>query len=111
LEHLGWQIILPSVVLAPFTGAYYLGGISYGSGPVEALPERISNKGAWCSMMAAHASVDVLKQLSPLLDGNAALQDSSGAPPVEFLIHQDECLGSAHEATGLGPVGREDSVD
>ena len=43
LECLGWEVSLPSVVLAPFIGAYDLLGIGYCSGPVEALSECISD--------------------------------------------------------------------
>jgi hypothetical protein len=46
---------LSSVVLTPFVGAYYLGGISHGSGPVEALPKRILDEGAWRYVVAADA--------------------------------------------------------
>jgi hypothetical protein len=104
-------VCLPSVILTPLTGAYYLSGIGYGSRPVQALTECVPDKSAWCSVMAAHAPMDVLKQLSPLIGGDTALQDSSGAPLVEFPIHQDERLGSAREASGLGPVSGECSMD
>jgi hypothetical protein len=90
---------------------YYLGGVGYGSRPVEALSECIPDKSAWCSVMATHAPVDVLKQLSPLLSGDTTLQDSSGAPLVEFPIHQDERLGSTCEESGPDPVSGECSTD
>jgi hypothetical protein len=87
LERLGWYVSLPSVIRTPLTGAYYVSGFGYGNRPVEALPECVLDKCAWCSVMAAHALVDVLKQLSPLLNGITALQDSSGTPLIEFPIH------------------------
>jgi hypothetical protein len=48
-------VILPSVILTPLTGAYYLGVVGYGSRLVEALPKYVPDKSARCSMMAAHA--------------------------------------------------------
>ena len=39
LECLGREVSLPSVVLAPFAGAYDLLGVGYRSGPIEALSE------------------------------------------------------------------------
>jgi hypothetical protein len=86
LEHLGWQVSLPSVVLTPFARAYHLGGVSHDSGPVETLPECVPDEGAWHRMVAVDALMDVLKQLPPLLKGNTALQDSSRALLVEFPI-------------------------
>ena len=43
LECLGREVSLPSIVLAPFVGAYDLLDVSYYSGPVEALSECIPN--------------------------------------------------------------------
>ena len=51
LETLGREVCLPSVVLAPFAGAYDLLGVGYYSGPVEALSECVSNQGSGCGMM------------------------------------------------------------
>jgi hypothetical protein len=90
-------VSLSSVILTPLTGAYYLSGVSYGNRQVEALPKCVLDKSARCSVIAAHAPVDVVKQLSPLLSGDTMLQDSSGAPLVEAL--------------GLGPVSGECSAD
>ena len=43
LECLGREVSLPSVVLAPFVGAYDLLGVGYCSGPVEALSKCVPN--------------------------------------------------------------------
>ena len=59
LESLGWEVCLPSVVLAPFAGAYNLLGIGYCGGLVEALSECIPNQGSWCGMMTADSTMDV----------------------------------------------------
>jgi hypothetical protein len=81
-------VSLTSVVLTPFAGAYYLDGVGHGSGPVETLPERVPDEGAWRCVVAANAPVDILQQSLPLLGGDAALQDSSGAPLIKFPIQQ-----------------------
>jgi hypothetical protein len=51
---------LSSIVLTPFIGAYYLGGINHGSGPVETLSKCVPDEGAWHCMVAVDAPVDVL---------------------------------------------------
>ena len=48
-----------SLVLAPFVGAYDLLGVSYYSGPVEALSECVPNKGSRHSMVTTDPTVDV----------------------------------------------------
>jgi hypothetical protein len=82
-------VSLTSIVLTPFAGAYYLDGVGHGGGPVETLPERVLDKGAWCCLVVANTLVDILQQSLPLLDGDAALQDSNGALLIKFLIQQD----------------------
>ena len=59
LEHLGREVILPSIVLTPFAGAYNLLGVCYCGGPVEALSECIPNKGSRCGMVTTDPTVDV----------------------------------------------------
>jgi hypothetical protein len=83
-------VSLTSIVLTSFAGAYYLSGVGHDSGPIETLLERISNKGAWRCMVAANALVDILQQPLPLFDGDAVLQDSSGALLIKFPIQQDK---------------------
>jgi hypothetical protein len=53
-------VSLTSIVLTSFIGAYYLGRVSHGSRPVEALSKSISDKGAWCCVVTADAPMDVL---------------------------------------------------
>ena len=50
---------MPSVVLAPFTGAYDLLGVGYYSGLVEAQSECISDLGSWHSVVTTDPSVDI----------------------------------------------------
>jgi hypothetical protein len=52
---------LLSIVLTPFIGAYYLGGISHGSGQAETLLEHVPDEGAWRCVVAADAPVNVLQ--------------------------------------------------
>jgi hypothetical protein len=70
------QVGFAGVELAPFTGAHDLAGIGDRGGPVEALAERVAHEGAWRRVVTAYARVDVSKELAPLRDGNASLQDA-----------------------------------
>jgi hypothetical protein len=53
-----------------------LAGIGDRGGPVEALAKRVAHEGAWRRVVTAYARVDVSKELAPLRDGNASLQDA-----------------------------------
>jgi hypothetical protein len=70
------EVDLAGVELAPFTGAHDLVGICDCSRPVEALAERAAHEGAWRRMVAAHARVNISKELAPLRDRYASLQDA-----------------------------------
>jgi hypothetical protein len=76
LEGVGREIGLAGVKLAPFVGAHNLAGVSDRGRPVEALAECIAHEGARCRMVAAHARVNVSKELAPLGDGYTPLQDA-----------------------------------
>jgi hypothetical protein len=65
-----------SVKLAPFAGAHDLASISDRDGPIEALAECVAHEGARRRVVAAHARVKVSKELAPLGDGHASLQDA-----------------------------------
>ena len=92
---------LPSVVLAPFAGAYDLLGVGYYSGPVEDLSECVPDQGSRCSMVTADPTVDVTQQKSSLFDGDAKLQDPGVAPFVEFTLYKNEGLGAACEPSAF----------
>jgi hypothetical protein len=62
--------------VAPFIRAHDLAGINNRGGPVEALAERVAHEGAWRRVVAAYARVDASKELAPLGDGHASLQDA-----------------------------------
>ena len=64
---------LSSIVLAPFAGAYDLLGVSYCSGPVEALSKCISNQGSRRGVVTAGPTVDIAQQKVPLFDGDTEL--------------------------------------
>ena len=64
---------LPSVVLAPFAGAYDLLIVGYHSGPVEALSERIPNQGSRCGVVTANPAMDIAQQKLPLFGGDTEL--------------------------------------
>jgi hypothetical protein len=69
------EVSLAGIKLASFAGAHYLAGISDRSGPVEALAECVAYEGARRCVVAAYARVNVSKELVPLRDGHAPLQD------------------------------------
>jgi hypothetical protein len=62
--------------LAPFAGAHNLGGVSNRGGPIEALAKCVAHEGARHRVVAAHICVNVSKELVPLGDGHASLQDA-----------------------------------
>jgi hypothetical protein len=70
------EVGLAGVELAPFAGGHDLTGISDRGGLVEALAERVADEGAQRRVVAAHARVDVSKELAPLRDGYTSLQDA-----------------------------------
>jgi hypothetical protein len=70
------EVGFAGVELAPFAGVHDLDGISDRGGPVEALAECVAYKGARRRVVTAYARVDVVKELAPLRDGNASLQDA-----------------------------------
>jgi hypothetical protein len=67
------HVHLPSIKLAPLAGVHNLLGVGNRRQPVESLAERVPNQGSRHSVMSACSAVDVDQQLSPLLDGDAAL--------------------------------------
>ena len=64
---------MPSLVLAPFVGAYDLLSVGYCSGPVEALLEHVPNQGSRHGVVTADPTVDVAQQKLPLFDGDIEL--------------------------------------
>ena len=106
LECLGRQVCLSSVVLTPFTGAHNLFSIGYYGRSIEALSERVSDQGPRCGMLPADPTVDITHQLLPLFDGDAALQDSSVALPIELALNNDKGLGATREPSSLYFVHR-----
>ena len=57
-------------------------------------------------MVPAGACVQVSKQGLACLDGDASLEDTGGTLPVQFVIVEDVCLGSARKPSCFGPVAR-----
>ena len=64
---------LPSVVLAPFAGAYDLLGVGYYSGLVEALSECVPYQGSRHGVVTADPTVVIAQQIFPLFDGDTEL--------------------------------------
>jgi hypothetical protein len=90
LEDVCRKVGLAGVELAPFVGAHDLAGISDRSGPVEALAERVAHEGAWHHVVAAYTRVDVSKELAPLRDGYASLQDARRGAVVQLTGNEGE---------------------
>jgi hypothetical protein len=64
---------LPCIELAPLARAYDLGGVGHSSWPVETLPEGVPDQCLRHYVVATSPRVYFLKQLPPLLGGNATL--------------------------------------
>ena len=92
---------MPSVVLAPFVGAYNLLGVGYCSGPVEALSECVPYQGSMRVVVAVDPTMDIAQQKLPLFDGDAELQDPSVASSVEFTLYKNEGLGATCELSSF----------
>ena len=97
---------MPSVVLAPFAGAYNLLGIGYCCGPIETLSECIPNQGSWHGVVTVDPTVDIAQQKSSLFDGDIELQDPGVAPFVEFALYKNEGLGATCEPSSFRLVHR-----
>ena len=95
---------LPRVELAAFTGSHDIGGVGDCSGPVESLSEHVAHKGARRSVVTVDAGVDFPDQLLALGNGDASLQNARGTALVQFIVDQDEGLGSPGNALYLSAV-------
>jgi hypothetical protein len=82
------KVGLAGVKLAPFAGAHDLAGINDRSGPVEALEECVAHESAWRRVVAAYTRVDVSKELAPLRDGYASLQDARRGALVQLAVDE-----------------------
>jgi hypothetical protein len=84
------EVGLAGIKLAPFASAHDLAGISNRSGRIEALSECVAHEGARRRVVAAHARVNVSKELAPLSDGHASLQDARRSAHVQLAIDEAE---------------------
>jgi hypothetical protein len=98
------KVGLAGIELAPFAAAHDLAGISDRGGLVEALPERVAHEGAWRRVVAAYARVDVSKELTPLRNEHASLQDARRGALVQLAIDEGERLGHPGDTSGLRSV-------
>ena len=57
-------------------------------------------------MVTTDPTMDITQQLLPLLDGDAALQDPSVAPPLEFTINNGKGIRAMREPLSLHLVHR-----
>jgi hypothetical protein len=84
------EVGLAGVELAPFAGPHDLTSVGDRGGPVEALEERVAHEGAWHCVVAAHARMYVPKELAPLRDGYASLQDAGRGALVQLTVDESE---------------------
>ena len=64
---------MPSIVLAPFAGAYDLLSVGYCSGPVEFLSECVPNQGSRHGVVTVDPTMDIAQQKLSLFDGDTEL--------------------------------------
>jgi hypothetical protein len=84
------EVGFAGIELAPFAGAHDPAGISDRSGPVKALTKHVAHEGAWHRVVAAHARVNILKELAPLRDRHALLQDARRDALVQLAFDEGE---------------------
>jgi hypothetical protein len=87
-------VSLRHVVLAAFTRPDDLFSVGHACRPIEALSECFADEGFWGHVVPACSTVHVDEQLLPLLECDAFMFDSEGAPLVKFPIdeHKGFCL-------------------
>jgi hypothetical protein len=90
LEDVRREVGFAVIELAPFTGAHDFAGVSDRSGPIKALTERVAHEGAWRGVVAAHARVNIPKELAPLRDRDAPLQDARRGALVQLAFDEGE---------------------
>jgi hypothetical protein len=91
LEGLDRHVYLSRVVLATFTGADDQLGVHHGGGPVEPLPECLSDQQSWGRVVPLCPTMSFCEQLLSFLGRNALLPDPRCALLIEHPI--DECEG------------------
>jgi hypothetical protein len=77
-------VCLLGVELASFAGAYDPGSVGYRSGPVETLPEGVSDEGPRRCVVPADPRVDIAQQFFAIVDGDASLEDPRRAASVQL---------------------------
>lgn len=77
LERLRGQVGLPCIILAPLACSHHLICFGHYSRPVDSPPGSVPHKDSWSGMVPAGTAVDVLQELSSLLDWDATLLYSS----------------------------------
>jgi hypothetical protein len=108
VERLRREMCLPSIILAPIAGAYYVLGISHSSWPVETMAKSHAYQHLWCSVVTAGSRVDVDEQLLPLIPRDALLEDSRSTAFVKVIADHHKRLCVASETLGLSLVPWED---
>ena len=76
------EVRLTSVELATLASPHDVGGVGDRGGLVKTLPKRVTHEGAWRSVMATYAGMDVADQLLALGNGDASLHNARGTALV-----------------------------
>jgi hypothetical protein len=84
------EVGFAGVELAPSAGEHDLAGICDHSRPVKALTERVAHEGVWRRVVATYTCVNISKELAPLRDRYASLQDARCGALVQLAVVEGE---------------------
>jgi hypothetical protein len=90
MEDVRREVGFAGLELAPFAGAHDFAGVSDRSGLVKALTERVAHEGVCLRVVAAHARVNIPKELAPLRDRHAPLQDARRGALIQLAFDEGE---------------------
>jgi hypothetical protein len=79
-------------------------GIGASGGPEEPGSEGLADQGPSCSVVTAHASVNLSQELFPLLFGYTSLEDAGSAFLVQFALVDFVGFRSSNDASCLSLV-------
>ena len=101
------------VELASFACTDDVFRVAQGCWPVKSLSERLSDQGAWRSVVSTDPGVFLEKELHALGNGDALHENASfrGAAFVELTVNHGECFVSSGDLASCVAFLREDFVE
>ena len=111
LKLLCWQVSLPSIELASFTPTDNLLYVSECSGLVETLTKGFLDQRPWGHVMSVDSSVDLEKELFPLVGRDALHEYSRRTLFVKFITNGDERLGAPSDSSRFCPFRWENLLE